>query len=123
MKIDILQAFTSISTDLEIYIQWIKKLPHLQSSLLFVMLMLKIFALQPQHQTLKYSLRVPNGWLSVVFLYSLATVQPHNGYELNTEVFESLCYDKTSASSFGTAHDKKDHQHSIAVIKTWGVGI
>jgi len=31
--------------------------------------------------------------------------------------------DKTSASSFGTAHDIKGHQHSIVVIKTWGVGI
>lgn len=80
-----------------------KKKPHLQSSLPFVVLMLKTFALQPLHQTLKYSLRVPNGWLSVEFLYNLANVQPHNGCELNIEVFESLCYDKTSASNFDTA--------------------
>jgi len=93
-----------------------KKLPHPQSSLLFAMLMLKTFALQPQHQTLEYSLRVPNGWLSVEFLYSPATVQPHNGYELNIEVFESLCYDKTSASSFGTAYNKKGHHISIRLL-------
>jgi len=51
---------------------------------------------------------VPNGWVSIeFFLSSLATVQPHNGYELNIKVFQSLCYDKTSASSFGTAYNKK----------------
>lgn len=59
-------------------------------------------ALQHPHQTSRYNLRVPSGWLLARSFYSLAIVQPHNESGLDREELGCPCYNRTSSSNFGT---------------------
>lgn len=60
------------------------------------------------------NLKEPSEWPLIVSFCTLATAQPHNGYGLSKEEFESLCCKRTSASSFDTADNMVNEQNTSA---------